>query len=303
MTALAATGAAVASRRRTGPNPVLLVPALAFFLVFAIVPLVGAFVLSFTTWDGLSPLKFTGLTSWRHVLGDAQTFRSLLLTLKVMVVAWVVQTPVSLLLGVFVAGRQRYRALLGVLYFVPLLLSSAAVAIAFKNAFDPNFGIGAAFHLPFLVQDWLGDPSLVFYVVIFVISWQFVPLHTLFYQAGTRGIPAQLYEAATLDGAGRVKQFWYITLPQLRNTIIMSSTLMVVGSLTYFDVVFVLTGGGPGNATRLLALQMYLTGFQSYQMGPASALSVILVVIGLAMAFALTKFSGFARMKSDQEGM
>jgi len=281
---------------------VLLLPALLFFVVFALVPLVGAVALSLAHWDGVGAVSWAGLGNWRSVLADPVTGNALLLSLRIMVFSWLVQTPVSLMLGVFTAGHQRYRELLAVLYFLPLLLSSAAVAIAFKAILDPNFGVGSAFHLPILIQDWLGDPQLVLYVVVFVIAWQFVPFHTLLYQAGARQIPASLYEASTLDGAGRIQQFRYITLPQLRNTIVTSSTLMVVGSLTYFDVVFVLTGGGPGYATRLLPLDMYLTGFTSNQMGPASVLAVILVVIGLGLAFVLTKFTGFARMTSDQEG-
>jgi raffinose/stachyose/melibiose transport system permease protein len=140
-------------------------------------------------------------------------------------------------------------------------------------------------------------------LVIFVIAWQFVPFHTLLYQAGVRQIPVSLYEAATIDGASRWQQFRHITLPQLRYTIVTSSTLMLTGSLTYFDVVFVLTGGGPGDATRLLPLDMYLTGFAANDMGGASVLAVILVVAGLTLAFVLTKFSGFARMSSEQEGL
>jgi raffinose/stachyose/melibiose transport system permease protein len=260
-------------------------------------------VLSFTNWDGLSSISWAGLANWFTVLQDPLTGNALVLTGKIMLVSLIVQVPVSMLLGVFTAGRQKYREILAVLYFVPLLLSSAAVAIAFKAILDPNFGIGAAFGLPALRQDWLGNPDLVFYVVVFVIAWQFVPFHTLLYQAGVRQIPVSLYEAATLDGAGRVKQFFYVTLPQLRYTIVTSATLMVVGSLTYFDVIFVLTGGGPGYSTRLLPLDMYLTGFSANQMGPASVLAVILVVVGLALALVLTKFSGFARMKSEQDGL
>jgi raffinose/stachyose/melibiose transport system permease protein len=290
------------SRHQTGPSSWLLVPALAFFVFFALVPLAGAAVLSFTSWDGLKNVAFVGLESWRQIFADPKTGHAIWLSLKIMVISWAVQTPIALMIGVFIAGRQKYRAVLATIFFVPQLLSSAAVAIAFKNVLDPNFGIGSALHIPFLIQDWLGDPKLVLYVVIFVIAWQFVPFHSLLYQAGVRGIPHHLYEAAAIDGAGRVKQFFHITLPQLRNTIITSSTLMITGSLTYFDVVFVLTGGGPGYATRLLPLDMYLTGFQAHQMGAASALSVILVVIGLTLAIILTKYTGFARMKSDQEG-
>ncbi|GAA0927079.1 sugar ABC transporter permease [Pseudonocardia zijingensis] len=293
--------AVLTSSRRSGASGLLAVPALVFFVVFALVPLAGALVLSFAEWDGLGEVGWAGLGNWAAELTDPLTGQALLLTLKIMVVSWLVQTPISLLLGVFTAGTQRYRALLAVLYFVPLLLSSAAVAIAFKAILDPNFGVGGA--IGFLAQDWLGDPDLVLYVVIFVIAWQFVPFHTLLYQAGVRQIPVSLYEAATIDGANRWQQFRHITLPQLRYTIVTSSTLMLTGSLTYFDVVFVLTGGGPGTATRLLPLDMYLTGFAANDMGGASVLAVILVVAGLGLALVLTRFSGFARMRSEQEGL
>ena len=108
-----------------------------------------------------------------------------------MIITWAVQTPISLLLGVFVAGHQRYRAALAVLYFLPLLLSSAAVAIAFKSLLDPNFGLAAGIHLPILAQDWLGNPTLAFATVVFVIAWQFIPFHTLIYQGGVRQIPVR----------------------------------------------------------------------------------------------------------------
>ena len=134
-----------------------------------------------------------------------------------MAVTWAVQTPLSILLGTFLAGQQRYRALLGVLYFLPLLLSSAAIAIAFKSLFDPNFGLGAGLHIPLLSQDWLGV-QLAFPVVLSVIAWQFIPFHTLLYQGGVRQIPVQLYEAAQIDGANRFQQFFRITLPPVSYT-------------------------------------------------------------------------------------
>ncbi|MFM9696973.1 carbohydrate ABC transporter permease [Streptomyces europaeiscabiei] len=278
-------------------------PALLLFALFALVPMVIVVYLSFTRWDGLGSPAWTGFDNWRTALTSDVTRHALWLTAKLMVFSWIVQTPISLLLGVFVAGKQRYRALLGVFYFVPLLISTAAIAVIFKNLLDPNFGLGSALDLSVLGQDWLGDPQLAFYTVVFVISWQFVPFHTLLYQAGARQIPASLYEAASIDGAGRLAQFWHITLPQLRYTIVTSSTLMVVGSLTYFDLVFVLTGGGPGYATRILPLDMYITGFQSNQMGLASAISVVLVAAGLLVSLALVRFSGFSRMRSQQAGM
>ncbi|KUO09272.1 carbohydrate ABC transporter permease [Streptomyces sp. DSM 15324] len=294
---------AASPRQQGGPPFLMALPALLLFAVFALVPMGIVVYLSFTHWDGLGSPAWAGADNWHEVLTSDVTRHALWLTLKFMLVSWLVQTPVSLLLGVFVAGQQRYRALLAVFYFVPLLISTAAIAIIFKNLLDPNFGLGAGLDLPLLNQNWLGDPELAFYAVVFVIAWQFVPFHTLLYQAGTRQIPGSLYEAAAIDGAGRLTQFWHITLPQLRYTVVTSSMLMLVGSLTYFDLVFVLTGGGPGYATRLLPLDMYITGFQSNEMGLASAISVILVAAGLLLSLIVVRFSGFSRMRSQQAGV
>ena len=279
----------------------MVLPALLFFLAFAVAPLGIVAVLSLTRWNGLGTPVWAGLANWRQLLADPVVHQAIWLSIKVMVVSWLVQTPLSLLLGVFIAGRQRYRSVLAVLYFLPLLLSTAAIAITFKNLLDPNFGLTTS-GLPVLAQNWLGDPTLALYTVIFIIAWQFVPFHTLLYQAGARQIPSSLYEAAQIDGASRLQQFLHITIPQLRYTIVTSSTLMLIGSLTYFDVVFILTGGGPGYATRLLPLDMYLTGFAANEMGRASATAVLLVVTGLVLALGLTRLSGFTKMQSQMEG-
>ena len=277
-------------------------PALVFFVGFGVLPLLGVLALSFTSWDGLGDIKPAGFDSWGSVLTDPGLAHALWVTFLVMALSWAVQTPLSLLLGVFFAGRQRYRAALGVLCFVPLLLSSAAIAITFKALLDPNFGLGAGLGSSLLTQDWLGEAHLAMGVVIFVVSWQFIPFHTLIYQGAVRQIPRSMYEAAEIDGAGRLRQFFSITLPQLKYTIITSSTLMVVGSLTFFDLIFVLTAGGPGDATRVLALDMYKRGFQANLMGPASAIAVILVLVGLGLALLLRRLGGGSATDSQMEG-
>jgi raffinose/stachyose/melibiose transport system permease protein len=139
--------------------------------------------------------------------------------------------------------------------------------------------------------------------VVFVIAWQFIPFHTLLYQGGVRQIPEQMYEAAQIDGAGRIRQFFSITVPQLKYTIITSSTLMLVGSLVYFDLIWVLTQGGPGNATRILALDMYIRGFQANQMGAASVIGVILVVVGVVLTIVIQRLGGRDLRASQMEGM
>jgi len=277
-------------------------PALVFFVAFGVVPLIGVLVLSFTSWDGIGAIQPAGFTSWQSVLTDPGLPHALWVTFLIMALTWVVQTPMSILLGVFTAGHQRYREVLAVLYFLPLLLSSAAIAITYKALLDPNFGLGAGLGIPFLTQDWLGQENLALGVVIFVVSWQFIPFHSLIYQGGVRQIPRSMYEAAQIDGAGRIRQFFSITLPQLKYTIMTSSTLMVVGSLTFFDLIFVLTAGGPADATRTLALDMYKRGFQANLMGPASAIAVILVLVGLALALLLRRLGGGSASDSQMEG-
>jgi raffinose/stachyose/melibiose transport system permease protein len=287
---------------RGGPVWWMSLPALVMFVAFGVVPLLGVLLLSFTSWDGIGAIHPAGFASWRAVLTDPGLPHALWVTFLVMALSWAAQTPLSILLGVFLAGHQRYREVLAVLYFLPLLLSSAAIAITYKALLDPNFGLGVGLGIPLLTQDWLGKGPLAVGVVVFVVSWQYIPFHSLIYQGGVRQIPVSMYEAAQIDGAGRVRQFFSITLPQLKYTIITSSTLMVVGSLTFFDLIFVLTAGGPGDATRVLALDMYKRGFQGNLMGPASAIAVILVLVGLALALLLRRIGGGGASDSQLEG-
>jgi raffinose/stachyose/melibiose transport system permease protein len=297
------TGSTGASRAgRTGSVTWMVFPALLFFIAFGLIPLFGVLGLSFTRWDGIGVIHPVGLASWRKELSDPGLPHVLYVTLLVMILSWAVQTPASILIGVFLASHERYRGVLAVLYFIPLLLSSAAIAVAYKALLDPNFGLGAGLHIGLLSQDWLGKDKLALGVVVFIVSWQFIPFHSLIYQGGVRQIPRSMFEAAEIDGAGRVRQFWSITLPQLRYTIVVSSTLMLVGSLTFFDLIFVLTAGGPGDATRVLALDMYKIGFQANLMGPASAIAVILVFVGLALALLLRRIGGGGASDSQLEG-
>ena len=286
-----------------GPSVWYAAPALVLFGIFAIIPLIGVVVLSFMNWDGLGAVTFNGIGNWTRMLTDPLVLNGLRLTIILTIVSWAVQTPICILLGVFMAGKQKYRAFLSVFYFIPLLFSSTAVAIAFKNLLDPQFGIGKAFGVDWLAHNWLGDPNTALWVLIMVVSWCFIPLHSLLYQGAVRQIPQNLYEAAMIDGAGPMRQFFSITLPQIKYTFATDSTLMIVGSLTYFDLVYVMTQGGPGNATRSLQLDMYLKGFKSYDMGGASVVGVIILAMGIIISLLLNKLSGSDKMESQMEGV
>ncbi len=283
-----------------------LAPAMFLFSVFIVVPMLGALALSFFRWNGLGTPAWAGGANWVQFVHDPLARQALEVTAKVVVLSWIVQTPISIALGLFTAGRQRYRSVYAALFVLPLLLSTAGIALMWEALLDPVFGgvtaLGNSLHLGFLQQNWLGDPALTIYVLIALIAWQFIPFHTLLYQMGRRQIPAVLYEAALLDGASSAQLFWQVTLPQLRYTIVTSSTLITVGSLTYFDIIYIMTDGGPGYTTRVVSLDMYQTAFQQNEFGYASVLAVVLGVIGVAVALGLVRFSGFGSMASQQEG-
>ncbi|MFD2685743.1 carbohydrate ABC transporter permease [Streptomyces phyllanthi] len=277
------------------PHAVWALPGVLFFTFFAIVPMALAFYLSFTRWDGLGDPQLVGLANWQKLLDDPRLTQSLWLTVSLTVASWVFQTVVALLLGVWAAGPQRNRAVLSAVFFVPLLLSSTAVALLFYALLDPNFGI--------IQKDTLGSSSGAFLAIVFVGGWQFIPFHTLIYQGGARQIPQVLYQAAAIDGAGRYRQFFSITLPQLRNTITTSTVLIVVGSLTYFETVLILTKGGPGTDTAILPYLMYEAGFKTYDFGYASAIASFLVLAATGLSLLLVRLSGFGTMRSTREGM
>ncbi|MGW1063151.1 carbohydrate ABC transporter permease [Streptomyces aureus] len=277
------------------PSAALAVPGVLFFAFFALAPMVLAFYLSFTRWNGLGDPEPAGLANWRKLLDDDRLAQSLTVTVSLTVVSWAFQTVISLLLGVWAAGRQRNRAVLSAVFFVPFLLSSTAISLLFYALLDPNFGI--------IHKDTLGTTSGAFLAIVFVGGWQFIPFHTLIYQGGARQIPEVLYQAAAIDGAGRYRQFFSITLPQLRNTATTSSVLMIVGSLTYFETVLILTQGGPGTDTAILPYLMYQAGFKSYDFGYASAVASFLVLAATALSLLMVKLTGFGAMRSTREGM
>jgi xylobiose transport system permease protein len=291
--------------RRERPGVIWVAPAALFFFAFGVLPIAAVVYLSLTRWNGLGAPQWTGLTNWRALGNDGDLLGSVRNTLLLAALCWVVQTPLALLLGVWAAGPQRNRAVLSTIFFLPLLLSTAAIALTWRSLLDPNFGLATTIGKLVGVPDgnFLGSPDRALYTVALIITWQFVPFHTLIYQAATRQVPTSFYEAAAIDGATRMRQFFAITLPQLRNTIVASSVLMIVGSLTYFESVLLVTGGGPGTATRVLPLHMYIKGFVGFDMGYASTLAVLLVLIGTVLSVAIVRITGYYRMASEREGM
>jgi xylobiose transport system permease protein len=285
------------------PGFVWAAPAAIFFGLFAIVPLVFVAILSFTSWNGLGTPQFNGVQNWVDLAHDPVMIQSLYLSVLLTFLGVVIQTPMSILLGVWAAGHQRNRAILSAIYFVPLLLSSAAIAVLWRGLLDPNFGIPSQYRWLFGNGNLFGSQGSAIAVLVFVGAWQFTPLHTLIYQGGARSIPPVLYQAALVDGAGTVRTFFSITLPQLRNSMITSIILMIVGGLTAFDTVLILTAGGPGTSTTISAYYMYQQAFQSFSFGKASAIGLILALVATAISLVVVRATGYDKMRSTQEGV
>lgn len=282
-------------------------PAIALYAFFALIPLVLAVVLGFTDYSSAhGTFSFNGVANWVRLARDSLVQQSIVLTLIVIALCWVVQTGLGLLLGVFLAGPQRYRAVLSVIFFMPIVFSPVAVAITWENLFAPYYGgIALTLHqagLPVTVN-WLATPGQALYVVIFVTCWQYIPFQSMLFLAGARQIPADLYDAAVIDGAGRFGSFFHITVPQLRYTIVTSSILVLVGSLLYFEMFLVMTNGGPAGSTTVLSLAMYIRGFNGGQEGYGSAIATVLVVLGLLLSLLAVRISGFGAMRSQAEGV
>jgi raffinose/stachyose/melibiose transport system permease protein len=282
------TATAIPKRRRVDEyaltSILFLAPTLLLLLVFVAWPILESLRLSFTQWTGLGKSQtYIGFTNWVRLVQDGVFWKSLGNNLILAVLSIIVQLPVALALAVMLdKGGQRFRVFkLG--YFMPLLISSVAIGFLFKYIYDPNFGMLNAvlnsLGLGVLAKSWLGDPNIALYAVLAVICWQFIPFYMLIFQAALASMPGELHDAALIDGATENQYFWRIVLPMLQGTIRTSAVLSLIGSLRYFDLIYVLTGGGPSGSTELMATYMYKQAFASFNFGYGSTIAVALIVV------------------------
>lgn len=277
-----------------------LAPAVALLATFLVYPLLQSFRLSLLEWNGLGQNSvFVGFANWFTLARDAVFWHALGNNLLLGIVSVLVQLPIAMALALLLDKAGRGSRTLKILYFLPLLFSSVALGVIFKNIYDPNFGpINAALHalgVPALAQDWLGDRSFALAAVAAVICWQNVPFYMILFLAGLASFPPDLREAATLDGASDATIFWKIKLPHLQGTVRTAAMLAVIGSLRYFDLIYVMTGGGPEGASELMATYMYRTVFSSFQLGYGSTIaSAMFLVVTLIAAGGMRLTKRFA---------
>ena len=307
--AMAAAGAPTAAAApRTSPAPhrprrsrrqvlelvVLLGPALLLFAAFVLLPICIAAYYGMFNWTGYGPLSdFTGLHNYKLVLEDPVFRSSLFHNLIIAVLSLVIQLPISIAIALLLNRRMRGGSFLRMAVFAPYVVSQATTAVLWLLLLQPggfvdelmqSVGLGG------LVQEWLADPTIVLYTMFGVLTWQFIGFGVILLLAGLQGIPAELREAAAIDGASAWQTTRRITLPLLGPTVRIWIFLSMIGSLQVFDLVWIMTLGGPANASSTMVTYMIFFGFHSLEFGYGSAAAVLLFVISFVLAFLYQRF-------------
>ena len=267
---------------------VFISPFLLLFAVFGVFPLLFSLHLAFQSWEptsGLDAMDFVGLDNFAFALQDEWFWKSLKNTLWLAVVSGAPQHLVAIPLAVFIhTSFKRLRDGVVGAYFLPYITSTVAIAIMFSSLFSKDFGlVNAALAAAFGTEhvDWLGRAENIKPAIAFIVFWRYLGFNVVLYLAALQTIPRDLYEAATMDGAGRWQQFWHITLPNLKPMIFFGVTLSVIGGLQLFEEPFILTGGrgGADQAGMTSAVYLYRMAFDFNDFGGASAMSWLLFAV------------------------
>jgi multiple sugar transport system permease protein len=287
-TAGAKTGTDLHRRRETRFAWLLILPTILGVGLFTAVPIVGSFVLSLFNYSIISPTKWVGLANYSALLHDSNAQHAFVVTIILTVGIAIAQVVVGLALAVAVQRRTGWaRSLYRAAFFVPLLVSGASVSIVMSYIFDSQFGV-LNYYLGLIglpQVSWLDSTWGAIFTVMIVVTWQQLGFTFIVFSAALGAVPRELTEAARVDGAGGWRVFRKITLPMISPSILFTVTVGVINQLQLFDQPYVLTHGGPGNATQTVVLDIYEQAFQNLRFGYASAISVILFIVVLVATF------------------
>jgi raffinose/stachyose/melibiose transport system permease protein len=271
----------------------LVPPGLIYFLL-VLLPVIQAVHFSFYRWNGLGPMEdFTGLDNYARILRDTVFRRALGNNLLIVGLSVVVQLPLALGLALLIRRNLPGRAVFRVIFFLPYVLSEVITGVLWSFIYNPQYGLlnKVLGVIPgFEARGWLGDPKIVIFALFVVISWKYFGLHLILYMAGLQNVPTELEESAIIDGASGGQVIRHVTIPLLAPTIRLSLFLSVLGSLQIFDLVWVMTTGGPVNSSETMATYLYRYGFQRFSIGYGSAVAVVLFLICFAFSFVYQRY-------------
>lgn len=274
---------------------VFISPFYLLFLLFLAGPAIFALVLSFSSWNGVGALRGVGLTNYANLLGDGTFWLSAGNTVWYMVASLGIVCPMALALAVvlnadFVRGKWLFRTL----YFLPAVTSTVIIAIMFLLIYDQNYGLlNAALQLVGIPSiNWLGDPTMSKIAIIGLLIWRYTGFIMIYFLAGLQAIPQEIHEAARVDGANRWQSFLHVTLPLLRPVILFVAVIVLIGSAQIFEEPYILTQGGPADASLSIVEYLYREGFENLRFGYASAIGVVLFIVIFALSLVQMRFLG-----------
>ncbi|MFT4038151.1 MAG: sugar ABC transporter permease [Thermomicrobiales bacterium] len=276
-------------------------PALVLYLIFVGFPFIQTIYFSLTDWNGVRPTKnFVGLANWQEMIRDPLLWKSLRNNVTWVIVGTLVPMAIGLLLAMLLWRRPRGFTLFRTVFFMPQVLSAVVIGIIWSWIYNPLFGnlnkLLKLVGLGDLARGWLGDPAVALYAVLGAAIWAEVGFVFVVFLAGLQNVSKDLLEAATIDGANGWHRFKDVTVPQLSNVINVVTALLLIGGFNVFDIVFVMTQGGPANATEVIATYTYKEAFTQNRVGYASTLSLVMTAIALVTSVA------FIRLRERQEG-
>ncbi len=261
-----------------------LLPAIVLFIIFVVYPIIQSIYYSLFNWKGFGPaVDFVGLDNFTNILEDRVFRIALRNVLFIIAFSLFLQLPLSLMLAVLVGRDLPGRVFFRVIFFMPYVLSEVIAALMWLFILNPDpergFINAVIVFLGGESQAWLGNTSLVMPAIFAALTWKYFGYHMLLFMTGLQNIPSEIEEAGRIDGAGRFQSFFYITLPLLRSTIRTSVYLSVLGSIQQFILVWIMTKGGPVNASETLATYMYRFGFVRFQLGYGSAVAIYMFLL------------------------
>ncbi|KKI90168.1 hypothetical protein WQ54_23050 [Bacillus sp. SA1-12] len=270
-------------------------PAILIVLIFVAVPAVTGLGLSFFKYDGINPPNFTGLKNYAYLLNDELFLKSILVTVYYVVGSLIPAVAISLAIAIVLNKKWfPFKNIIRATYFLPTIVSMVAVAFVWKWLFNPQFGPVNEWlsSLGFPNQQFFGDPLLAMPMLIIIGVWKAIGFNMVIYLAGLQGIDKSYYEAAEIDGASSLQQFWFITWPLLIPTTFFVVTMGVIGGFQIFDQIFIITGGGPAQSTYAIVFYIYQKAFEELTFGYSSSLSMILFIIILVITLIQYKYMG-----------
>jgi ABC-type sugar transport system permease subunit len=285
-----ASAASRRPRRGGGLTPWLFaLPAIGIYLAFLVYPALNSVFFSLTDWDGLSATyNIVGLQNYVAMLSDPVVLTAVVNNVIWTVVTIVFPVVIGLALAILLNGRVRGKPVLRMIFYTPAVLPLIAVASIWGWLYNPQYGAINEFlrliGLGGLTQPWLGQDSTALAAVMVPAIWLRVGFPMLLYLAALQGIPSEMYEAATVDGATRSQQFWYITMPSLRPAHYIVLALSLIDSFKVFDLIYAMTYGGPGTTTQVMGTWMYANVFQYYQAGYGTAIAVAITVVAVLVS-------------------